>query len=89
MRGISTITSERRGGERPAGTVVYIAPERYSPQLLPEGKKLEYAKKSDVYRYVIVCIRFLKTTLILLSFGVILWEIRELKHPYQGKWAYL
>eukprot|EP00118_Oscarella_pearsei_P023960 m.294466 g.294466 ORF g.294466 m.294466 type:complete len:127 (+) comp40748_c1_seq15:135-515(+) len=68
MSGVSSITEERSKESTPAGTVAYVAPERYfayGPGTKEE--KMEIAKKSDVF-----------------SFGVLLWEILERRAPFEG-----
>ena len=69
MSGISSITTER-DGSRPAGTVTHIAPERYSKHPCGEGD--EISKKDSARKSDVY------------SYGVLLWEIREKQHPYQG-----
>eukprot|EP00118_Oscarella_pearsei_P011870 m.83081 g.83081 ORF g.83081 m.83081 type:complete len:1379 (+) comp36330_c0_seq5:480-4616(+) len=66
MTNVSSITQDRSNGSKPAGTVAYLAPERYHAYG-PGSKeeKTEVAKKSDVF-----------------SYGVVLWEIRERLYPY-------
>ena len=72
MSGVSSITIVRQTDSPPSGTVTHIAPERYSRR--PYG-----AGDDDVVRKV------LAKKSDVYSYGVLLWEIRERKHPYQGQ----
>eukprot|EP00118_Oscarella_pearsei_P011140 m.72573 g.72573 ORF g.72573 m.72573 type:complete len:223 (+) comp35806_c0_seq20:668-1336(+) len=73
MRGLSQSTSRSSssgsGHSNPAGTVLYIAPERYDGACTTTtgSSCSDQLIKCDVY-----------------SFGVILWEMKERKQPYAG-----
>eukprot|EP00118_Oscarella_pearsei_P021508 m.242055 g.242055 ORF g.242055 m.242055 type:complete len:644 (+) comp40209_c0_seq12:324-2255(+) len=68
MSEVSSSTEDRSDVSTPAGTVVYIAPERYHEDVSCSKKEREVtAKKSDVF-----------------SFGVLSWEVRERKLPFHG-----
>eukprot|EP00118_Oscarella_pearsei_P010478 m.64538 g.64538 ORF g.64538 m.64538 type:complete len:655 (+) comp35260_c0_seq3:197-2161(+) len=67
MANVSSVTTDRSDKSNPAGTVAYIAPERYEADCSgSREEKVEVAKKSDVF-----------------SFGVLLWEIQERKYPFE------
>ncbi|XP_065845649.1 uncharacterized protein [Oscarella lobularis] len=71
MSGVSSITVVRQTDSAPSGTVTHVAPERYSRR--PYG-----AGDDEVVRKV------LAKKSDVYSYGVLLWEIRERTHPYQG-----
>eukprot|EP00118_Oscarella_pearsei_P020063 m.216193 g.216193 ORF g.216193 m.216193 type:complete len:324 (+) comp39854_c0_seq5:141-1112(+) len=50
MSGVSTLSEDRKDGSTPAGTVAFIAPERYYCSNSKDDKR-EIAKKSDVFSY--------------------------------------
>ena len=72
MSGVSSITIVRQKDSVPSGTVTHIAPERYSRCPYGDGD-------DEVVRNV------LAKKSDVYSYGVLLWEIRERKHPYQGQ----
>ena len=72
MSGVSSITIVRKEGSVPSGTVTHISPERYSEH--PYGDGDEKDVRIDLAKKSDVY-----------SYGVLLWEIRERKHPYQGQ----
>ena len=60
----------------PCGTVTHIAPERYSEHPYGDGDEED------------VVIDLAKKSDVY-SYGVLLWEIRERCHPYQGQFLFL
>ena len=71
MSGVSSVTTMRCEGSVPSGTVTHIAPERYSDYPYGDGDD------------EIVRMNLAKKSDVY-SYGVLLWEIRERKHPYPG-----
>ena len=69
MSGVSSITIVRKEGSVPSGTVTHISPERYDDQPYGDGDDTMALAKKSD----------------VYSYGVLLWEIRERKHPYQGQ----
>ncbi|XP_065841489.1 receptor-interacting serine/threonine-protein kinase 2-like isoform X2 [Oscarella lobularis] len=66
MKGMTTTHTELSSSDfTPTGTVLYIAPERYSASYKPTANS---RTKPDIY-----------------SFGVMLWEIRERRRPFDGE----
>ena len=76
MSGVSSVTKKRQEGSVPAGTVTHIAPERYEEH--PYGEEDDGGRKMDLVKKSDVY-----------SYGVLLWEIRERQHPYQGQFRLL
>eukprot|EP00118_Oscarella_pearsei_P020617 m.224724 g.224724 ORF g.224724 m.224724 type:complete len:174 (+) comp40002_c0_seq21:2-523(+) len=68
MSEISAVTTDRPEGTTPGGTTAYIAPERYNSY--GPGSKEE---KEEIAKKSDV-----------FSYGVLLWQIRERKYPYEG-----
>ena len=89
-RGISSQTLESSSRERrPAGTIAYIAPERYQGEFDVSCDPIR-ACKADVYRYEIgdkkYRLMFSRSTrfISLFSYGVILWQIMVRMEPFRG-----
>ena len=72
MAGISSVTTLRPDSSHMlGGTVTHIAPERYRDRPYGDG---DDRSKLDLARKADVY-----------SYGVLLWEIRESRLPYQGQ----
>ena len=71
MSGVSSVTTVRQDGPDLSGTVSHIAPERYSEH--PYGEDDDGGRMMDLAKKSDVY-----------SYGVVLWEIREKKRPYEG-----
>ena len=69
MSDVSSVTTERQDGSFPSGTVTHISPERYDDHPYGDGDDKMALAKKSD----------------VYSYGVLLWEIRERKHPYQGQ----